>query len=234
VIRPRDIAAFAAVLLVAGTGGYLSYHWLSGKRPAVTPAPAASVSVADQMPSYLAPPPPPEAAQRQVPEVLPDVGLPDASGRLRRLSDWKGRLLAVNFWATWCEPCQREIPLLKKLRAQRAGEGLEVVGIAVDLRAAVVKYAHDAQIDYPLLMGEKDGLAALTALGMDTVFPFTVFADRGGRIVALKVGELRPEDAKLILDRLHELDTGRLSLAQARTQIADGLAALAVQQAQGH
>ena len=155
----------------------------------------------------------------------------DSTGTPRRLSEWKGRLLVVNFWATWCEPCQREIPLLARLHRERAAQGFEVVGIAVDLRAAVLKYAHHARIDYPVLVGEQDGLAAVTALGMDTVFPFTVFADREGRIITLKIGELRPREASFILDRMHELDQGRLELAAARVQIASGIAAMAAQQA---
>jgi thiol-disulfide isomerase/thioredoxin len=231
--RAWQITLAAAVLLAAGAGGFFSYRWLMAPRGAAPGSTVGTVqpsqSYADQQPSFEQPPPP--APSRAVPEVLPDVAVPDASGKARRLSEWKGRLLAVNFWATWCEPCQREIPLLKRLRRERAAEGLEVVGIAVDLRAAVAKYAHDARIDYPVLMGERDGLAAITALGMDTVFPFTVFADRSGRIIALKVGELRPEEAKLILDRMHALDERRLSLPEARTQIADGLAALAARQA---
>jgi thiol-disulfide isomerase/thioredoxin len=155
--------------------------------------------------------------------------MPDLAGKQHRLSQWKGHLLAVNFWAAWCEPCQREIPLLKKLRAERAGEGLEVIGIAVDLRDAIEKYTQAARIDYPVLVGERDGLALITALGMDTVFPFTVFADREGRIIALKVGELHPAEATLILDRMRDLDQGKLSLREAQTQIGDGLAALAAQ-----
>jgi hypothetical protein len=97
----------------------------------------------------------------------------------------------INFWATWCSPCRREIPLLKTLRHERAGDGLEIVGIAVDFREAVQKYAREMGIDYPVLVGEQDALEAIAAFGMDTVFPFTVFADRQGRIVTLKIGEMR-------------------------------------------
>ena len=83
---------------------------------------------------------------------------PDAKGPVRTyvtgqaavnhdFSEWKGRPLMVNFWATWCDPCRREIPLLKKLRQERSAESLEVVGIAVDFRAEVIQYAHSIGID---------------------------------------------------------------------------------------
>jgi thiol-disulfide isomerase/thioredoxin len=138
----------------------------------------------------------------------------------------------INFWATWCAPCRREIPLLKTLRHERARDGLEIVGIAVDFREAVQKYAREMGIDYPVLVGEQDGLDAIAAFGMDTVFPFTVFADRQGRIVTLKIGELHADEAHFILDEVKAIDQGRTELAAARKEIADGVAALAAKRAQ--
>jgi thiol-disulfide isomerase/thioredoxin len=212
------------VLLLAGAGGFATYRLLLARHPSITVEPRGAVAPA---PSRAAETPP----APKIPEQLPDVALPDASGKPHRLSEWKGRLLVLNFWATWCEPCQREIPLLKKLREQRAREGFEVVGIAVDLRSAVVNYARSHGIDYPLLIGEKDGLTAVTALGMDTVFPFTVFADRNGRIITLKVGELYSEEASFILDSVRDLDQGRLTLEAAREQIKAGISAMAAKRA---
>jgi thiol-disulfide isomerase/thioredoxin len=147
------------------------------------------------------------------------------------LSEWKGRPLLINFWATWCAPCRREIPLRKALRRERAADGVEVVGIAVDFRDAVKHYAREMSIDYPVLVGEQDGLDAIAAFGMDTVFPFTVFVDRQGRIVTLKIGELHPDEARFILDEVKAVDRGRTELAAAKKEIADGVAALAAKRA---
>ena len=169
----------------------------------------------------------PAAPVRRIPEELPEIRLPDLSGRPRGLSDFRGRLLVVNFWATWCEPCRREIPLLQSLRRERAKDGVEIVGIALDHRDDVAQYAQARDLRYPLLIGEKGGLEAANALGMDTVLPFSVFADRTGRIITLKVGELHADEAALILDRMTDLDRGRLTLAAAREQIAAGIARLA-------
>jgi len=138
----------------------------------------------------------------------------------------------INFWATWCAPCRREIPLLKTLRHERARDGLEIVGIAVDFREAVQKYAREMAIDYPVLVGEQDGLDAIAAFGMDTVFPFTVFADRQGRIVTLKIGELHADEAHFILDEVKAIDQGKTELVAAKKEIADGVAALAAKRAQ--
>ena len=171
------------------------------------------------------------APARVIPTDVPNVLLADTDGVKHALSEWKGRPLLINFWATWCEPCRREIPLLKTLRHERAADGVEVIGIAVDFRDAVQRYAHQMGIDYPVLVGEQDGLDAIARFGMDTVFPFTVFADRQGRIVALKVGELHADDAHLILDEIKAVDQGRIELAAARKKITDGVAALATERA---
>jgi thiol-disulfide isomerase/thioredoxin len=193
----------------------------------VRPRPALQPSVAIALPSQ----PQPETPARVIPTVLPDLTLADANGVAHRLAEFAGHPLIVNFWATWCEPCRREIPLLIRLRHERHGAGVEIVGIAVDFRAAVVKYARAKGIDYPLLIGEDKGLEAANAFGMDLVFPFSVFADGQSRVVAVKVGELHQDEADFILDRIQEIDLGKLTLAQAKEAIASRLKDLAIERA---
>jgi thiol-disulfide isomerase/thioredoxin len=215
-----------AVICVGGAAGFLAAHL--GRV-------ASTQAVVDTSPT----PPPPELteqvqerqAPRPVPTELPNISLADPGGIKHSLSEWKGRPLLINFWATWCAPCRREIPLLKMIRHERAKDGIEIVGIAVDFRDAVQHFARQMSIDYPVLVGEQDGLEAIAAFGMDTVFPFTVFADARGRIVTLKVGELHADEARFILDRVKGIDTGRLDMAAAKKEIADGIAALAAQRA---
>jgi thiol-disulfide isomerase/thioredoxin len=216
-----------AFLTIAGAGGFLAYRLLGARTSSLTPiqSPATVRSQSSAESDGSAPP------ARKIPERLPEVAMVDGSGAQHKLSDWKGRPLMVNFWATWCDPCRREIPLLKSLRRERSGEALEVIGIAVDFRAAVIEYTRRIGIDYPVLIGEKDGMAAIDAFGMDTVFPFTVFADRQGRIFTVKVGELRRDEANVLLDRLHDVDEGRLDLAAARQQAAADVARLEAEHA---
>jgi hypothetical protein len=109
---------------------------------------------------------------------------------------------------------------------------VQIVGVAVDFQADVLKYAQARGITYPLLMGEKDGLAAVNALGMDTAFPFTVFADARGNIIAVKRGELHADEARLILSQITSVDSGRSSLADARSAVSAGLRTLAIARAQ--
>ncbi len=216
------VVAVAGILLGFGTAGFLLSRHLGPVRPAVAPPPLnpAPAPTADA-----------SAEPRPIPERLPDFSLPDMRGVSHRLADWRGRPLAVNFWATWCEPCRQEIPLLKALRRENAKNNLEVVGIALDHPESVEKFVKELGIEYPILVGEKGGLEAVTAFGVDTVLPFTVFADAEGRIVTLKIGELHRDEATFILARLTDVGAGRMSLSAAQEQIADGMRRLAVSRA---
>ncbi len=223
-----------AVIFLGGASGFLAAHLARVARTqgvvdaSPTPPPPALREQQDQ-PEAATPASAPRT--KPIPAAVPEISLADADGVKHHLSEWKGRPLLINFWATWCDPCRREIPLLKSLRHERAADGLEVVGIAVDFRDAVQHYAREMGIDYPVLIGEQDGLDAIAAFGMDTVFPFTVFADRQGRVVTLKVGELHADEGRFILDVVRAVDQGKTDLAAARQQIADGIAKLAAERA---
>ena len=153
--------------------------------------------------------------------ALPDFTFTDPSGRKLRTLDLKGKPLLINLWATWCAPCRREIPLLRQIRAERGAKGVEVVGVAVDFREDVVKYAAEIGLDYPLLIGEEDGMAAADSFGVDPVFPFTAFVDRERRIIALKIGELHADEAAFILDHVDKVNAGSLQPDAARQLIRD-------------
>lgn len=215
-----------AVVVVAGGAGFLAYRLSARHTSTITVAPAATLPSQEAQTQI-----PPAPTPRQVPEVVPDLAMPDRAGVRHKLAEWKGRPTLFNFWATWCEPCRREIPLLLKLRREHAADGVEVVGIAVDSRDAVLKYAQDMHIDYPVLIGEQEGFQAVQAFGMETVLPFTVFTDSQARIVTLKVGELHPDEAAFILGRVRDVDSGRLALADARRQISAQIAQLSAERA---
>jgi thiol-disulfide isomerase/thioredoxin len=219
------VAAAIALVGAAGAGGFVAYRLWGAHTYSQTLTQAPGGALRSRFPAAESDGSAPESAKR-IPERLPDVTMPDAAGVAHKLSDWKGRPLMVNFWATWCDPCRREIPLLKSLRTERSSQSLEIVGIAVDFKDAVVQYTQKIGIDYPVLIGEKDGIAAIDAFGMDTVFPFTVFADGQGRIFTVKVGELHRDEANAILDAMRDVDSGKVDMAAARQKISAELARL--------
>lgn len=223
-MTPSRAVALIAVPTLAAFAGY--FAWRAVTPPAPPEMPPTRVTLAATTAGE-----PPAPAARAIPDTLPTFTLKDRDGVPRTLAHWSGRPLLVNFWATWCAPCRREIPLLKALRKDHAAQGLEVIGIAVDFREDVLKYAGEIGLDYPLLIGEQDGLDAAAAFGLDPVLPFSVFSDRQGRIVAVKVGELHADEAEFILARVREVDTGHLTIAVAQQQIADRLRDLAAERA---
>ena len=225
----KTAAAILTVLLGIWAGARVY-----SSRNATHPAPAIKTAVGEASPpvpsDFEAPfdAPSVSMARARIPERLPEFSLADRNGKAVSISHWAGKSLILNFWATWCAPCRREIPLLKALHAQWSPRGVEVVGIAVDYREKVVAYADEFKIPYALLVGEQDALDVVAQLGVDTpVFPFTVFTDNRGQVVALFLGELHQAQADLILGEVDKLNQRRLELKDARRNIAQGLHALA-------
>jgi thiol-disulfide isomerase/thioredoxin len=167
-------------------------------------------------------------SRAKIPGLLPAFSLADRNGKPTSITSFAGRSLIINFWATWCAPCRREIPLLQALQTEWASRGTTVVGIAVDHKDPVLEFADRFKMTYPLLIGEQDALDAASALGVDSpVFPFTVFTDRRGDVVALFVGELHRPQAELILGQVQNLNQGSIELPAAHHAIAAGLEQLA-------
>ena len=135
-MKNAAIAAAVAVGALAGAVAYVAYDQLQSRMaPASMPAPAS-----------------PAAPAGQLVATLPQFQLADRAGEMRSLQDWPDKALIVNFWATWCAPCRREIPLLVKLQQDHGPEGFQVIGIAVDFRDKVLAYADEMKIDYPILI----------------------------------------------------------------------------------
>src|SRR5947207_15665571 len=122
------LAAVAAVVVACAAGGFLAYHLVSPPRARLYAAPAPAPLAAASTPEEPAPGSPPPV--RKVPEVLPPLALPGLDGKLHRLTGWEDHPRVVNFWASSCEPCRREIPLRKRLRLQRAAAARDIVGAA--------------------------------------------------------------------------------------------------------
>lgn len=132
-------------------------------------------------------------------EAVLGLSLPDLDGRTQPLAQWRGKVLIVNFWATWCAPCREEMPEFVAAQARDGAKGVQFVGIAVDDVDKVRAFAREIGLNYPALIGGYGAIELSKTLGNDlSALPFTVVLDRAGRVAHTQLGPLKP--AKL--DRL--------------------------------
>lgn len=120
--------------------------------------------------------------------------LPQPDGQPLDMARFQGRPLLVNFWATWCPPCIREMPLLDRFHREQASNGLQVLGIAVDSPTPVQAFLDRSPVGFPIAMAGAEGSNWARALGnTQGGLPYTILADTQGRVIRRQMGELQPE-----------------------------------------
>jgi thiol-disulfide isomerase/thioredoxin len=132
-----------------------------------------------------------------------DLTLRDANGRKVRLRDLRGKPVVLNFWATWCGPCNAEMPMLVDLEKQYAARGVLFVGASLDdarTKARIPAFVAEHQIAFPVWYGA--GGDDLDKLKLGGAVPATAFLDAEGHVVARILGQARPEEVKERLDWL--------------------------------
>ena len=133
------------------------------------------------------------APEPQTAKTLVPFSLPTSSGDTFSSDELSGYAVLVNFWATWCEPCRKEIPLLVAAQALHRGS-LAVVGIAVDELDPVQRFEDEVGLNYTSLVGKAEALALMERYGNSGQLPFTLVFDRQGRLRYMKTGEIRGSD----------------------------------------
>lgn len=134
------------------------------------------------------------------PEFRPEFALSDLDGKPRNIREWDGKVLLINFWATWCPPCQREIPAFIELQEKYAERGLQIVGVAIDEPEAVRDFAAEMGINYPILAAEQEAIDVAKQYGNRFgALPYSAVVNRQGRIVSIQQGELTQEAVEKII-----------------------------------
>ena len=129
--------------------------------------------------------------------------LPDLQGQQQPLSQWRGKVLVVNFWATWCAPCREEMPEFVAAQARDGAKGVQFVGIAVDDADKVRAFARELKLNYPALIGGYGAIELSKTLGNElAALPFTIVVDRQGRVAHTQLGPLKRATLDYLLGRL--------------------------------
>ena len=142
----------------------------------------------------------PQAAPVEL-HPAPAFTLKDIRGRTVRLSDFKGKVVLINFWATWCPPCRAEMPELVKLQKEYESQGLQLVGITLPKykQRSVSKIISQLRINYPILFGTQK---TANLFNVDEVLPVTIIIDRSGTVRDRILGIIAPEEFEEKVKRL--------------------------------
>lgn len=138
-----------------------------------------------------------------VENVRPLFKLKDLEDKVRDVKEWDGNVLMINFWATWCPPCRKEMPAFIELQEKYKDEKFTIIGIALDDKQSVIEFTEPMGMNYPILLGDQEGMPLTTAYGNRLgVLPYTVIVDRHGNIVHRKRSELTFEQAEAMIKPL--------------------------------
>jgi len=205
------IVTLLVVLLIGGAiAAYL------GNNNESTTAPPAAADNAIDAPAVAG------TSEPSSETTIIEFTLGDMDGQPRKLSEWQGKARLVNFWATWCAPCRREIPLLKDTQAAHGDNNVQIIGVAVDFLDDVKAYAEEAQFNYPILVGEDDAMAAAESSGVEFIgLPFTLILSPSGELIKAHLGEIVESHIEMILDVFAAMERGEMDLAAAREALAE-------------
>lgn len=146
------------------------------------------------------------ATEKNSTQPLFAASFPDAGNHVQMLSQWRGQVIVLNFWATWCPPCKEEMPELSAFQKQYRGSGLTVLGVSTDDVAKIAEFVQNAPVSYPVLSGDFAAMGLAEGLGNDKgVLPYTVLIARDGHVAATYFGRLDMQalehDVRLLLKK---------------------------------
>ena len=172
----KNTFIFIIAIVIAGSSGFALQKYLNQPQIQTQPNPA----IGSQRPEFAA---------------------MDLDGQLRNIKEWDGKLIFLNFWATWCPPCKKEIPDFIELQKDYGDQDFQIIGIAIDDEHAIRDYATEIGMNYPNMVVESEGVGLAKRYGNSIgALPYTVIINRDGDISNTIMGELSKMRAKELME----------------------------------
>lgn len=174
-------AFWPAVTGLALVVAFMAYRAAVPLKATETPSPVPAVSVA----------------------ALSELALTNTNGQAQNIRQWQGKILVINYWATWCQPCREEMPGFSRLQESYRNNGVQFIGISTDEADKIIDFQKLTPVNYPLLIGNMAVMASSAELGnIRQGLPFTAVFDRQGALAMTKLGrwseaDLEPKLAEL-------------------------------------
>ena len=151
---------------------------------------------------------------------LGEFELIDLNNVMTHSSKWNGQYKLINFWATWCAPCRREIPLLNNTQKEYQDMSVQIIGIAVDVLDDVIAYSEETPFEYPVLVGEEEAIAIAENANIEFIgLPFTMLVDDQNEIIKTHLGEIKEHHIDMLTEVIRGMQRGKISVEEAKTKL---------------
>ena len=151
---------------------------------------------------------------------LGEFELIDLNNVMTSSSKWNGQYKLINFWATWCAPCRREIPLLNNTQKQYQDMSVQIIGIAVDVLDDVIAYSEETPFEYPVLVGEEEAIAIAENANIEFIgLPFTMLVDDQNEIIKTHLGEIKEHHIDMLTEVIRGMQRGKISVEEAKIKL---------------
>lgn len=176
----KNAVVFIVAMVIAGTSGFALQRYLATKNTSQV-----------------------ETTNPAIGQTRPEFAMLDLEGNVRNIKDWDGQIVLLNFWATWCPPCLREIPDFIEVQDELANHDFQIIGIAVDNEADVRDFVTEMSVNYPVMAAEMEAIELSQRYGNSIGgLPFSAIIDKNGKITHTITGELSKDRLKSILKQL--------------------------------
>ena len=151
---------------------------------------------------------------------LGEFELIDLNNEMTHSSKWNGQYKLINFWATWCAPCRREIPLLNNTQKEYQDMSVQIIGIAVDVLDDVIAYSEETPFEYPVLVGEEEAIVIAENANIEFIgLPFTMLVDDQNEIIKTHLGEIKEHHIDILTEVIRGMQRGKISVEEAKIKL---------------